>query len=344
MSNFHKNSVLCHPFPSPVVAAAAAAASAKTTAAAAAAAAAAARGPFNVTLQSVTVMRDTGMVLPPSVFFSCKDDASHIALPQVHSILTKVEFSGSEPWQPVTQLGHEQCKQCGIYQRHFFLYTSTVAEFPLCPANFSLPATQEPTATGPHRRNPTAVMSGGVAVIDIPGVVYVSLACATCVAPPPPPAPRVTEFEPAVTDVTGTWVTTVILSFAFLIAIAMCCVIALILRHQHRRRQQHDEMEKSRFLDLHGDDSSSGIHEHSQNALYLDKDPEHGDESGAGGGMGGEGSGESAATAAFAPCTSIDDGYREDDFYLGNGHTTAALHYRGAAVLQLTSQKSRECP
>ncbi|GJP75850.1 hypothetical protein CLOP_g6252, partial [Closterium sp. NIES-67] len=196
---------------------------------------------------------------------------------------------------PVTQLGHEQCKQCGVYERMLFLFTSTVAEWTLCPANFSLRDPHRPAASRPHTRSEIgASVTGGVAVVDVPGVLYVSLACDTCAAPPPPPpAQPVTQFDPAVTSVTGSWVTSVILSFAFIVALAMCCVIALILRRQHRRRQPHDEMEKSRFLGLHGGDSSSSSShpEQSHNAPYLDKDTEGGDDGGSGVGGGAEGVG-----------------------------------------------------
>lgn len=218
----------------------------------------------NVTLQRVTLMRDAGMVLPPSVFFSCREDKSRVPLP-VHTILHPYEFMGNESWQPVTQLQPNQCKHCGLYQQ-LWLYASAISEWTLCPANFTLVEWQDSVVKAGHwgsrptsNASPTtrgsssssSQLSAGMVVMSEPRAIYAALACRDC-NPPLEPGKQAAA-NPLVPTSTASMVVRLLLGLLLLLplAAAMAFILMVVMRRQQKTVlvEEVEDSEKSQFLE-----------------------------------------------------------------------------------------------
>ncbi|VVB12981.1 unnamed protein product [Arabis nemorensis] len=90
-----------------------------------------------ITLNSIEIFtKHDWFKLKHTVYFQCKGENKTV-LPDVVKPGILYTFRGQESWQPMTEIGGEKCKRCGIYEQGSLVSDKEFDEWEVCPTDFS---------------------------------------------------------------------------------------------------------------------------------------------------------------------------------------------------------------
>ncbi|KAL1200092.1 hypothetical protein V5N11_031816 [Cardamine amara subsp. amara] len=90
-----------------------------------------------ITLDSIEIFtKHDWLKLKHTVYFQCKGENKTV-LPDVTKTGILYTFRGQESWQPMTEIGGEKCKRCGIYEQGSLISDKEYDEWEVCPSDFS---------------------------------------------------------------------------------------------------------------------------------------------------------------------------------------------------------------
>ncbi|VYS65657.1 unnamed protein product [Arabidopsis thaliana] len=94
------------------------------------------RGQF-ITLNSIEIFtKHDWFKLKHTVYFQCNGENKTV-LPGVTKTGVLYTFRGQESWQPMTGIGGEKCKRCGIYEQGSLVSDKEFDVWEVCPTDFS---------------------------------------------------------------------------------------------------------------------------------------------------------------------------------------------------------------